>query len=525
MTVEAPPVGDRAWADEAGARRRLLGGGAWGAADFALSAGLGLPLTVVLVRVLPRQVYGSLATAMSITLLLSSVVAVGLSDSVARALAWKDGTSAQQAEGARDQDVVATAWRLSGVAALLGAVFAVVVALALSGSRVSGAAPLVLIAIPLVMIYPLHSVLIGVVRVSYRPSVSFVSSVATSGLALVGTVLVLLFGVRSGAPVVGVRVAAVLVGVTILGLALRRALPSRGVPSRDTARTMLCIGGAVMLVSIAAAAISQLDVVAVGVFRGAAAAGVYAPLSRLLDLVTGAFAALGTYALVALSSAGSRSTSALERQYHWCTRWTMVALGPALAVLLVAPGPILRLLFGAEPASAPVVVQIIAAAACVHVGLGYNGLSLVALGESRLVLLQGSAALVVSVLACLVLVPAFGIEGAAEATALALVASNLVSSVSLWRRYGVRPLDRAAAVTISVFALALALCAGIERLAGSTWVIDGVTLVVVGTATVAAAVQQGGGWHEEGWVAVRPLVARFRHADSPAPSKSPDVAG
>jgi O-antigen/teichoic acid export membrane protein len=502
----------------------MLGGGAWGAADFVFSLVLGLPLTVVLVRVLPRHVYGSLATAMSITLLLSSVVAVGLADSVARTLAWNDGSAELRARGGHDQDVVATAWRLAISAAVVGGLMAALVALALSDSRAAGAAPLVLIAIPLVMVYPLHSVLIGLVRVSYRPALSFVSSVATSGVALIGTVLVLLFGVRSGAPVMTVRVAAAVLGVGILAVSLRRGLPSRGTPSREVARTMLRIGGAVMLVSMAASAISALDVVAVGVFRGELAAGYYAPLSRLLDIITGAFAALGTYAIVALSSAGARSTAALARQYHWCTRWTLVALGPAIAVLLVAPGPVLRLLFGPEPANAPLVIRIIAAAACVHVTLGYNGLSLVALGESRLVLLQGSAALLVSIVACLVLVPTFGIVGAAEATALALVASNLVSSVSLWQRHRIRPLDRAAALTVLGFGLGLGASVGAERLLGATLAVDALTLVVVGAVTLGIALAQSGASHDE-WDGLRSVVARFRHADPAAATTPADVAG
>jgi O-antigen/teichoic acid export membrane protein len=525
MTVDAPRLGNRAWADETRARRRMLGGGAWGGADFALSTVLGLPLTVVLVRVLPHHVYGAIATALSITILLSSVVAMGLADSVARTLAWNDGSSDVGAEGDREQDVVATAWRLAAISGLLGAILAVVAALALGGSRVSGAAVLVVIAIPLVMVYPLHSVLIGLVRVSYRPALSFVASATTSGLVLAGTVAVLVFGVRSAAPVVAVRVAAVLVGLAILALTLRSSFPSQGTASRRTARTMLRIGGAVMLVSLAASAISQLDVVAVGVFKGEVAAGFYAPLSRLLDLATGAFAALGTYALVALSSAGSRSTAALARQYHWCTRWTLVALGPALAVLLVAPAPILHLLFGAEPTTAPVVVRIIAAAACVHIGLGYNGLCLVALGESRLVVLQGTAALLVSIAACLVLVPTFGLEGAAEATALALVASNLVSSVSLWQRHQVRPLDRAAALTILAFGLAVAVAVTVEQVAGSNLIVDVATFVIVGAVTFGVALRQGGGWHDEGWAALGPITTRFRHAPTPSTAKPDDVAG
>ncbi|HTW21828.1 MAG TPA: oligosaccharide flippase family protein [Mycobacteriales bacterium] len=525
MTVDAPPAAHQGWADESRARRRLLGGGAWAAADFAFSMLLGLPLTVVLVRVLPHHVYGSIATAMSVTVLLSSLVAVGLADSVARAIARDDPEARPGGTDATGPEVVATAWRMSALAAVVGGLLALVVALALSGSRDSGASSLVLIAIPMVMIYPLHSVLIGLVRVSFRPALSFVASATTSVLVLGATVVVLVAGVRAGAPVVAVRVVASLLGVAVLGVGMHRTRPRGGLPSRATAGAMLRIGGAVVLVSMAAAAISQLDVVAVGVFRGEVAAGFYAPLSRLLDVVTGAFVALGTYALVALSTAGAKSTEALARQYHWCTRWTVVALGPILAVLVVAPAPVLHLLYGAEPGSASVVVRIIAAAACIHVGLGYNGLGLVALGESRLVLLQGGVALLVSVVACLVLVPLFGIDGAAEATALALVASNLVCSVSLWQRHRVAPLDRAAGTTIAGFLVALTACLVVEGLAGSNWAVDATTFVVVGALTFGIATHEGDGWRRQDWSALLRGGDARRHADALPSARSDNVAG
>jgi O-antigen/teichoic acid export membrane protein len=524
MTAHAPPVADQGWRHESGARRLLVGGGAWGLADFALSMVLGLPLTIVLVRVLPRHVYGSVATAMSIALLIGSVVAVGLADSVARTLAWDDGSRESGARPDGAADVLATAWRLAALGAGLGAVLAVAVAVPLTQSRDSGAASLVIIAVPMVMVYPVHSVLIGVVRVSFRPALMFLSSIIASGLALIGTVLVLVLGARVGPPIVAVRVAASLVGVLILFLSLRPRLPADGTASRDTARSMLRIGGAVMVVSLAAAAISQLDVVAVGIFRGEVAAGFYAPLSRLLDLVIGAFAALGAYAIVALSSAASRSTSSLARQYHWCTRWTLVALGPPVAVLLVVPAPVLHLLFGAEPPDASLVVRIIAAAACVHISLGYNGLCLVALGQSRLVLLQGVAALAVSIAACLVLVPAYGLPGAAASTAFALVASNLVSSVSLWRRHAVRPLDRAAALTAVGFALALAVSIGLAQLLGTRLLTAAVVLVLVTAVTSAVAFRQSGGRSGQEWLALRALAAGLRHAHPPAPARPVDMA-
>jgi O-antigen/teichoic acid export membrane protein len=512
MTVEATAARDAAWTDEAHARRRLLGGGAWGAADFALSVILGLPLTIVLVRVLPRHVYGSLATAMSVCFVLGSIVSIGLADSLARTLAWRGAARPDNEVGGSYEGIVATAWRLVPVAAALGVALTVVVALALSGSRVASASALVLIGLPLVAMSPLHSVLIGLVRVSYRPGLSFVASVTASALALFGTIAVLLFGARSAAPVMVVRVAAAMAGVGLMALMFRRTMPARGAPSRATAQVMLRIGGAVMLVSVAAIAISQLDVLSVGVFKGAAAAGVYAPLSRLLDVVTGAFAALGTYALVALSSAGANSTTALARQYHWCTRWTLVALGPALAALLVAPLPIVHLLFGTEPPTAATVVRIIAAAACVHVVLGYNGLSLVALGESKLVLLQGGIALAVSAAACVILVPLFGLNGAASATALSLVASNVVSSLALWRRHGIRPMDRPAAVTVATFAAALSACLAVALLVGDSLVLAAATVAVVGVLTFVAAMSAGGGWRGEEMVSLRAYAGRLRHA-------------
>jgi Mn2+/Fe2+ NRAMP family transporter len=100
-----------------------------------------------------------------------------------------------------------------------------------------------------------------------------------------------------------------------------------------------------------------------------------------------------------------------------------------------------------------------------------------------------------------------------------------VSSISLWQRHHIGPLDRAAALTILGFALSVAAAQGAELLLGSTLVAAAVTIVIVGGVTLGVALQQSGGWNDEEWELIRGAAAKFRHADPAAATVPTDVAG
>lgn len=490
MTSSSRAFDGGAWSNSQSARRRLLRGGAWSAVGFGLSLLLGLPLTIALVRLLPHRTYGSLAVALSICALVGTVATLGLADGIVRTVSADTRFDAGADEEA---DFARTAVWLALIGGMGAAAVGLGIAAGLHGTRLGTSSKLILIGLPIAVLAPFQSAATGLVRASYRPRVSFAATLTASLVSLLGISALLAAGVRSGFPIMGIRAASAVGASVVLVAPFRHLVRMRGRVSATIARPILAVGGTVVLTTLAATAISQLDVVAVGIFRGSASAGVYAPLSRLIDVVSMAFGMLGTYALAALSGATTAGTTAVAEQYHWCTRAVLVVLGPVVAVLVVAPGPVIHLLFGLSASHAAAVLRIMAIAACGHLLLGYNGLCLIALGRSRLVLVQGVVALGLSIIACFTLVPAFGLYGAAESTAIALLGSNLVASTYLRRRYDISPFDRAALLTVLGFLVSTVFAIGLSAVLGRGVGGAVMTFVVVAAGTFVTTRLTDGG--------------------------------
>lgn len=518
MTTGSTSTAEPEWSDTKVGRRRFLRGGAWGAVEFGLSTLLGLPLTIALVRVLPHRTYGTFAVAMSLCSLIGTIASLDLADGVARTLAARSATDQEPQAG----DPMATGLRLAGTGAALGVLLTLGVSAALHSSRTSGSALLVLIGMPIAVTAPFLSLFIGLVRTTFRPKLAFLSTTSAAAVSLTATGVLLASGIRSAAPLMIVRSVAAAVAVGVLAARVLGRSTWRLPASREMARSILTVGAAVVVVALAAMAISELDIAVVGMFKGAAAAGDYAPLSRLIDVVLGAFAALGTYALAALTGASAGGTEVLARQYHWSTRAVLVVIGPILAVLVVTPEPVVHVLFGIHAAQAGGVVRIMAVAACGHVVLGYNGLCLIALGKARLIVVQGLSALIASAAACFSLVPAFGLYGAAEATAVALLASNVVASIYLYREFGVAPLDRAGVVAVAGFVCAVTVATGVSHLIGGGIAAAFMAFVLVFATTAATTLTASGGFSSPEIAGVRSFVARLLKPSSSAVATEDD---
>jgi O-antigen/teichoic acid export membrane protein/SAM-dependent methyltransferase len=214
---------------------------------------------------------------------------------------------------------------------------------------------------------------------------------------------------------------------------LRRALPGaawRG-PRAFEDRRWLASALPLAFVATIRMVQQQTDVLMLGLLAGATDVGVYRVVLTGSQLVAFAYEALST----ALGPHAARlhasgDTVRLQRLVTWNTR-AMFAVGLPVAVTLVAAGgPILGLVFGDEFRRGHVVLAILCLAQLVNVGTGSASLLLNMTGHERVtaVSLAWSAAANVALNA--LLIPSFGMAGAAMATATTVVGWNLV----LWRQ-------------------------------------------------------------------------------------------
>jgi O-antigen/teichoic acid export membrane protein len=176
----------------------------------------------------------------------------------------------------------------------------------------------------------------------------------------------------------------------------------------------------------------------------------------------------------------------LDALFKTLTRWVVAGSLPILLLLLIVPGPVLRL-FGGEFQSGTTALRILLIGQTVNVATGSVGFILIMVGRTGWDLAVYAASFVLDLVVAFALVPHLGAEGAAVAQAVTLVASNGARLYLVWRFVRIQPFHRHwARLAIPVAAGALAMVGTHALLRHAGWPLDLVVTGAVGTAVYAA---------------------------------------
>lgn len=239
------------------------------------------------------------------------------------------------------------------------------------------------------------------------------------------------------------------------------------------------------IVSLSQVALRRLDVVLVAALVSAADAAVYTAATRFV--VVAGLGVLGIQQALApqLSRAfaqGHRSTA--QQLLHLSTAWMMLISWPVYLVVM-AGAPELLAIFGPGYAAGAVVVVIGSLGMLYGTSAGAVDTALVMSGHSVLSMLNSVAVLVLNVVLNLLLIPTYGITGAAVAWAATVVVRNILAQVQVKRLDGLRLYGVAsvwaAACVLAVYAPALLAL----RLWGSAPLVVSIAVIVVSTAIYA----------------------------------------
>jgi O-antigen/teichoic acid export membrane protein len=190
--------------------------------------------------------------------------------------------------------------------------------------------------------------------------------------------------------------------------------------------------------------LERLDVVLVSALAGASAAGVYGAISRYVTAGNFLIFSIGQATSPSLRrSLASGDLDAAERLLRRATGWMVMLVWPYFLLLAVQADPLARLL---NPAFAPGAgaLSILAGGMLVSALAGPIDLTLLMLGRSRASLAGTALALAADIVLAWLLVPAFGIVGAAIAWAAAVGLQNGIAALVVHRTAGLRATGRAA---------------------------------------------------------------------------------
>lgn len=434
-----------------------------------ISALANLALVVVVAHGVDRNTAGEFFALTSVFLVAETVCRLGADTSLIYFVARWKALDRHQLIRAGLRAALLPAVLLAVVFAAILVVFApAVVDLSVKGTVSHNAVGLLRVLAVVLPAAVLYDLVIGATRGfgKMRPTV-VVDKIGRPVLQLLFVSVALLAGWKSGlgpawvAPYILSALAAVWM---LERIGVPRRAPRRWIETQRAVRAEFWrFTGPRAAAGVAQILMQRMDIVLVAALAGLKPAAVYTAATRFLvvgQFVNQAVSAPVQPRLSAVLAAGDRA--AAKTLYRVSTTWLVLLSWPMFGAC-IALAPTYLAIFGHGYRDAVSVVIILSASMLVASACGLVDSVVIMAGRTSWNLATTILALGINVLVDLILIPPYGIVGAAIGWCAAIVASNIVPLVLSWRGLGLHPFGRSVDVALLVTGLcfvALPLAAG-----------------------------------------------------------------
>lgn len=161
---------------------------------------------------------------------------------------------------------------------------------------------------------------------------------------------------------------------------------------------------------------------------------------------------LGTYVTIFLSASlfiyqpistrliAEKNIQELKRHYQIITKWIFTITFPLIIILIIIPDFVITLLYGEKYIQAMYALQLISIAYFVHTLLGPNGATIVSFGKTKVIMHISIIGGALNIGLNIILIPIFGIEGAALSTMVTLIIINILQGFYLYSISSIHPI-------------------------------------------------------------------------------------
>jgi O-antigen/teichoic acid export membrane protein len=240
------------------------------------------------------------------------------------------------------------------------------------------------------------------------------------------------------------------------------------------------------LAVLAQITIQRIDIVLVAIIRGPAEAAIYTAATRFL--------VAGQFANLAISMAAQPRFTEMftlgdlrgaNRVYQATTAWLVLLTWP-MFLLAVFFGPEILTVFGHSYRAGDTVLVILSLAMLLATACGQVDMVLVTTGRSSWSLVNGLLAVVINVGLDVLLIPRYGITGAAIGWAAAIAVTNLMPLAQLMVTVRLHPLGRGTLIAIALSCLSFGLLPLAIRVLVGHGVVPSVAAIACGCIVMAA---------------------------------------
>jgi len=208
-------------------------------------------------------------------------------------------------------------------------------------------------------------------------------------------------------------------------------------------RELLTFSLPILLLAVSNMLLSNLNEIFLGFFRGPTQVGVYSAVFTLGRLVLVLLLSFSFLTMPVISRHHDEDNhDEVRRIYESVSKWLVLLSFPLAFLIIVFPEFVISLTFGAEYTGGSLALRVLGIGFLLRTVSGPNEDALLAAGHSRGLMVDGLGALATYLLLGLVLIPRYGILGAAVAITVTFGVMNLLFLHRLRRRLGVTPLSR-----------------------------------------------------------------------------------
>ena len=184
----------------------------------------------------------------------------------------------------------------------------------------------------------------------------------------------------------------------------------------------------------------QVDILMIPIFCSFKMVAVYssaALLSRQSRVVMAAFSSLFSPMIAAFHSKGDKV--ALNDLYKTVTRWCMAFALPIIIIVMIMPDLLLKLLAISNSPEGCLTIRLIAFSQIMNVAVGDTGGMLVMTNYPWLTFVNNVGSVIINIILNFILIPKFGIVGAAVATCVSIIFRNIAAVIEVKKLLSMSP--------------------------------------------------------------------------------------
>lgn len=259
--------------------------------------------------------------------------------------------------------------------------------------------------------------------------------------------------------VVGANIAALAIAVALSFYYLQKVMPlyGGGRERRYEQRRLLLYSAPIAGSTLLSLLLLWTDTILLGYFGTAQEVGIYSVARRLAVVGTIIVVSFNTIFAPLASDLHNRGQHMrLEKLLKSVTKWSLAFSLPFFALLAIYAEQAMRIM-GTQYTAGAAALAILAVSQLITASVGPGANLLMMCGKPRFVLVSNMFVFLVDILLCIILIPRFGIEGAALAFAITLTLFNVVVSAAMILLLKLQPFSAGYIRIIGIGAIATAL--------------------------------------------------------------------